>query len=117
VRANGKADADKNGEGVPYQRWRGGRSSGRSGGARGGGEHRGTSPATSGGALQRNGVASVNFKGFSHFGLESEVGHKFDIRNGLEPSIQFLEQPNRPNSRIHLNSAQFRGAKHALSEF
>jgi hypothetical protein len=63
------------------------------------------------------GVASVNFKGFSHFGLESEVGHKFDIRNGLEPSIQFPEQPNRPNSRIHLNSAQFRGAKHALSEF
>jgi hypothetical protein len=62
------------------------------------------------GTLQRRGLVSlVDSKGFTHLCSESKSGH--------ESLIQFLEQPNRLDSGIHFNSAQFRGPKRALGVF
>jgi hypothetical protein len=63
-----------------------------------------------GGTLRRRGLVSlVDSKGFTHLCSESKPAR--------ESLIQFLEQPNRLDSGIHFNSAQFRGPKRALGIF
>jgi hypothetical protein len=114
VRADGEDDADKNGEGVPHRRRRGGCLS-----------RQERWPSRWWRAQRRlsyrwwqrvaewGGVASVDSEDFAHFGSESEVGREFDIEDGTRIT-NLIPREAKQAEFCHFNSAQFRRAKQAL---